>query len=395
MTSVTRRERRVVRCWESNDPAYNAYHDEEWGRPVRDERGLLRAALPRGLPVRAVVADDPAQARELPRRVRAVRPGDASPASASATSSGCSATRASSATAARSRPRSRTRARRSRCARRARRSHELVWEYRRDGPAPATWDAQTPASVELSKRLRKAGFRFVGPTTVYAAMQACGIVNDHRRDVLRPRCGRTRAPLMLDDRVRAVLARLEEEDRRERDEGVARELRARQVAPTTGQFLFALVAPQTDCEVLEIGGSRGYSTIWLAAGVRHLGGRVLSLEHDPRKCEAWRAEHRRGGARRVGGARRGRRVRERCPRSTTSSTSSSSTPRRTTTSGCSQLARDKVEPGALFVADNVLSHEDDPRRVLPRPAGRPDARVRDRPARPRSGAVRRPPLVPL
>src|SRR3954471_20261371 len=93
---------------------------------------------------------------------------------------------------------------------------------------------------------------------------------------------------MLDDRVRSVLARLEEEDRREREEGVARELRARQVARTTGQFLFALVAPQTDCEVLEIGGSRGYSTIWLAAGVRYLGGRVLSLEADPAKGEAWR-----------------------------------------------------------------------------------------------------------
>src|SRR5947207_12262172 len=93
---------------------------------------------------------------------------------------------------------------------------------------------------------------------------------------------------MLDDRVRSVLVRLEEEDRRERDEGVARELRARQVAPTTGQFLFSFVAPQTDCEVLELGGSRGYSTIWLAAGVRHLGGRVLSLEHDPRKIDAWR-----------------------------------------------------------------------------------------------------------
>src|SRR5581483_8742992 len=93
---------------------------------------------------------------------------------------------------------------------------------------------------------------------------------------------------MLDDRVRAVLARLEEEDAREREAGVARELRARQVAPTTGRFLFSLVAPQTDCEVLEIGGSRGYSTIWLAAGVRYLGGRVLSLEADPAKCEAWR-----------------------------------------------------------------------------------------------------------
>src|SRR5947208_14418452 len=93
---------------------------------------------------------------------------------------------------------------------------------------------------------------------------------------------------MLDDRVRAVLARLEEEDVREREHGVPREQRARQVARTTGQFLFALVAPQTDCEVLEIGGSRGYSTIWLAAGVRYLGGRVLSLEHDPAKVDAWR-----------------------------------------------------------------------------------------------------------
>ena len=43
------------------------------------------------------------------------------------------------------------------------------------------------------------------------------------------------------------------------------------------------------CEVLEVGGSRGYSTIWLAAAARILGGRVVSLEHDPRKIEAWRA----------------------------------------------------------------------------------------------------------
>ena len=93
---------------------------------------------------------------------------------------------------------------------------------------------------------------------------------------------------MLDERVRAVLARLEAEDAREREEGVARELRARQVARTTGQFLFALVAPQWDCEVLEIGGSRGYSTIWLAAAARILGGRVVSLEQEPVKIEAWR-----------------------------------------------------------------------------------------------------------
>src|SRR5579862_5224479 len=93
---------------------------------------------------------------------------------------------------------------------------------------------------------------------------------------------------MLDDRVLAVMERLEREDAAEREQGVARELRARQVEPTTGRFLFSLVAPQADCEVLEIGGSRGYSSIWLAAGVRNLGGRVLSLEHDPAKVEAWR-----------------------------------------------------------------------------------------------------------
>ncbi|HUH22211.1 MAG TPA: class I SAM-dependent methyltransferase, partial [Gaiellaceae bacterium] len=94
---------------------------------------------------------------------------------------------------------------------------------------------------------------------------------------------------MLDNRVRAVLTRLEAEDADERARNVPREQRARQVARTTGQFLFAYVAPQTDCEVLEIGGSRGYSTIWLAAGVRNLGGRVLSLENDPAKIEAWRS----------------------------------------------------------------------------------------------------------
>ena len=93
---------------------------------------------------------------------------------------------------------------------------------------------------------------------------------------------------MLDDRVRAVLERLEAEDADERARNVPREQRARQVARTTGQFLFAYVAPQTDCEVLEIGASRGYSTVWLAAGVRYLGGRVLSLESDPAKIEAWR-----------------------------------------------------------------------------------------------------------
>ena len=60
---------------------------------------------------------------------------------------------------------------------------QLVWSHREEaGPAPrspADWQASTAASVALAKALRQAGFRFVGPTTVYAAMQACGVVNDH------------------------------------------------------------------------------------------------------------------------------------------------------------------------------------------------------------------------
>jgi caffeoyl-CoA O-methyltransferase len=86
-----------------------------------------------------------------------------------------------------------------------------------------------------------------------------------------------------------VLARLEEEDRAEREAGVAVEKRSRQVTPTTGRFLFALAASQPGIEVLEVGGSRGFSSIWLAAGARVLGGRLVSLEHDPERCARWRA----------------------------------------------------------------------------------------------------------
>jgi DNA-3-methyladenine glycosylase I len=61
--------------------------------------------------------------------------------------------------------------------------HELVWSYRPERYEPpssmADWVGQTPESTQLSKLLKASGFRFVGPTTVWAAMQACGVVNDH------------------------------------------------------------------------------------------------------------------------------------------------------------------------------------------------------------------------
>ena len=61
--------------------------------------------------------------------------------------------------------------------------HELVWAHRPKGHRsprrPAEWQSTTPESTALSKTLKGAGFRFVGPTTVYSTMQACGVVNDH------------------------------------------------------------------------------------------------------------------------------------------------------------------------------------------------------------------------
>lgn len=160
---------------------------------------------------------------------------------------------------------------------------------------------------------------------------------------------------MLDERIRAVLDRLAAEDAREREEGLPQELRSRAIRPTTGRFLFSLVAPQTDCEVLEIGGSRGYSTIWLTAAARHLGGRVVSLESDPRKIEAWRANLEEAGladwAQLVEGD-----ARETLPRIRDVFDLVFVDAEKHDYETYFDLVRDKVEPGGLIVADNILSH---------------------------------------
>ena len=162
---------------------------------------------------------------------------------------------------------------------------------------------------------------------------------------------------MLDDRVRAVLDRLEREDASERERGLPPEQRARQVEATTGRFLFSLVAPQTDCEVLELGGSRGYSTIWLAAGVRNLGGRVLSLEHDPAKIEAWRRNIEETGLEAWAELREGDAF-EQLPLIDDVFDIVFLDAEKDDYEELFRLAREKVEPGALVVADNVLSHPD-------------------------------------
>jgi caffeoyl-CoA O-methyltransferase len=161
--------------------------------------------------------------------------------------------------------------------------------------------------------------------------------------------------VVLDELVRNVLERLEREDAAERAEGLPREQRARQVARTTGQFLFGFVAPQTDCEVLEIGGSRGYSTIWLAAGARYLGGRVLSLEADPAKCEAWRKNISEAGlddwAELIEGD-----AFETLPQIDDVFDVVFLDAEKEDYEPLFVIARTRLEPGAAVIADNVLSH---------------------------------------
>jgi DNA-3-methyladenine glycosylase I len=172
-----------TRCWPTTDPLYISYHDEEWGRPVRDEHRLLerisleafqsglawitilrkrenlRAAFARFEP--AVVARfDDADVKRLMADARIVR----NRAKIEATIANARATLA---------------------------LHEagetldaLLWSFAPDppvAPPPSLQDmpATTPESRLLARELKRRGFRFVGPTTAYALMQATGIVNDH------------------------------------------------------------------------------------------------------------------------------------------------------------------------------------------------------------------------
>jgi len=159
-----------VRCWPTTDPAYIAYHDEEWGRPVRDESGLYERLCLEGFQsglawitilrkreaFRAAFAGfDPERVARFGERDVKRLLGDAGivrhRGKIEAAIANARATLALRETEA---P-----------------LEALMWEYR-----------DAPNGGELSKRLKKAGFRFVGPTTVYAAMQATGIVNDHLPD---------------------------------------------------------------------------------------------------------------------------------------------------------------------------------------------------------------------
>jgi DNA-3-methyladenine glycosylase I len=171
------------RCWSTTDKLYLAYHDEEWGRPVTDERGLLERLCLEGFQsglswltilrkretFRAAFAGfDPETVARFGVRDVTRLLNDAGIVrhrgkieAAIANARGTLTLREAGTPL-----------------------EELVWRHRpqRKRAAPTSFKdlaATTPESAALSKELKRAGFRFVGPTTVYAAMQACGIVNDH------------------------------------------------------------------------------------------------------------------------------------------------------------------------------------------------------------------------
>ena len=199
---TVRGEDRVRRCsWGSNDPAYRAYHDAEWGRPVVDEvrcfeklclegfqaglswitilrkREAFRAAFC-GFEPEAVAAFGQADVERLLGDAGIVRHRGKIEAAISNARATVSLLERRGSLAG------------------------LLWSFeprRRGRPVPDGFGqvpAVTEESTALSKALRAEGYRFVGPTTCYAAMQALGIVNDHfRRCAMRAPCEAERRAL--------------------------------------------------------------------------------------------------------------------------------------------------------------------------------------------------------
>jgi DNA-3-methyladenine glycosylase I len=189
----------VTRCFGDGDPLYEAYHDGEWGFPVTDERGLFERLCLEGFQsglswitiLRKREAFRTAFAGFEPDAIAGFGADDVERLMNDA---GIVRNRAKiEATVANARATVDLRDSGTPL-------QELVWGHRPEPvPVPASFadvPAQLPEAVALAKALKKAGFRFVGPTTVYAAMQACGLVNDHLATcAIRPRAQAAQAAL--------------------------------------------------------------------------------------------------------------------------------------------------------------------------------------------------------
>ena len=186
----------IERCaWVSDDPLMIRYHDEEWGRPVHDDRKLFEFLVlegaQAGLSWSTILRKRPGYERAFDGfDVRKIARYGASRVQKLLGDEGIVRNRLkvestiSNARAVLDLEREGTSL------------DDLVWSFVGGKPIvrrPASMGdvpARTPESDALSKALKKRGFRFVGSTIVYAFMQACGLVDDHARGCFRARKGR-------------------------------------------------------------------------------------------------------------------------------------------------------------------------------------------------------------
>jgi DNA-3-methyladenine glycosylase I len=170
------------RCWPMSDPLYFSYHDEEWGRPVTDERGLLEKmcleGFQSGLSWLTVLRKRPAFREAFANfeadKLALFRERDVERLLGNATiirhrgKIEAAIANAQATVALREAGGSLV---------------QLLWSHRPvKVPVPKTlreMQVSTPETAALSKELKRRGFRFVGPTTLHSLMQACGLVNEH------------------------------------------------------------------------------------------------------------------------------------------------------------------------------------------------------------------------
>ncbi len=171
------------RCFGDGDPLYERYHDTEWGFPVPDERALFELlsleAFQAGLSWRTILAK-----RDAFRRAFANFEADAvarfGPADIKRLLDDVSIVR--------NRAKIEATIANARAVLQLRVAGEPLVSILRPDPRasrrrpPAAWSdvpSTTPEAVALARELKGRGFRFLGPTTLYALMQACGVVDDH------------------------------------------------------------------------------------------------------------------------------------------------------------------------------------------------------------------------
>ena len=167
-----------LRCrWSVSAPEYVAYHDDEWGRPVRDSRALYEKlcleAFQSGLAWITIL-----------RKREAFRAAFAGfdPEAVAAFGDEDVARLMADAAIVRNRAKIEAAIHNARAALQLDLA-ELLWSFApppRPRPADlAAVPALTDESKAMAKALKQRGFKFVGPTTAYALMQACGLVDDH------------------------------------------------------------------------------------------------------------------------------------------------------------------------------------------------------------------------